>query len=418
MRYEPRVQSAEPAFASRQPISGAYEAMLYRNIISTGLIQYEYILAVYPVGSGQACLYVSSEQNLGRGGRSHVLGLFNDIGHLNVGSDDRWADQDTFFLAALELAQKEVQPSSGPPGPPPPTGRPGPPPPQQPTRPPGPPPPPPTPSDVASHVAVGRTPEADDASKFRRAQAMNADGRREDALVLFDEVRVEGERLGNTEATAGSLYEIGRIRYDQGRLDAAEPSLEKALELSVQVDNVLRAGACCELLAMVALSRGDDDTARAITRRGCEMLGSRGEWDHVARLIESLGRGVNESIPVLAQAVWLGLVTDVSDQNKATAAARLVTQLGRGSKLSYALAFYALSLSLQEGRRDPQAEAIIGGAAMAAVDIVADPSQELSAKLDEVALRSPDASALLPTMMEALIEHIGDRWLFDQSPLR
>ena len=76
MEFAPAVKSANP----KQKFQvGQYTAVLFDNIISTGSVQYQYMIGVFD-DRQQPCFYVTSEVNPTAkrfGGGSHFLGVFD-----------------------------------------------------------------------------------------------------------------------------------------------------------------------------------------------------------------------------------------------------------------------------------------------------------------------------------------------------
>ncbi len=109
MEYVPLIQSAKPL---RRHTIGAYELVLWGEIVSVGAVQYTYIVAVHREGVEEPVLYVAAEVNAMRrvfGGGSHFLAVFDDEGHHNYGASDRWGDADTFFTHAEELIRARLE---------------------------------------------------------------------------------------------------------------------------------------------------------------------------------------------------------------------------------------------------------------------------------------------------------------------
>ncbi|WP_050028568.1 hypothetical protein [Verrucomicrobium sp. BvORR034] len=108
--YLPAFKSAETA--KRYTFKG-HSAVLLRNIVAVGSIEYRFALMVYADGEGEACYCVASEVNgmAGElGGGSHFLGVFEEDSHVNYGSSDQWADEEKFVRRALELVTEKFGP--------------------------------------------------------------------------------------------------------------------------------------------------------------------------------------------------------------------------------------------------------------------------------------------------------------------
>lgn len=105
--YLPAFKSAETA--KRFSFKG-HSAVLLRNIVAAGSIEYRFALMVYPDGQNEACYCVASEVNgmAGQlGGGSHFLGVFEEDSHVNYGSSDQWADEEKFTHRALGLVTEK-----------------------------------------------------------------------------------------------------------------------------------------------------------------------------------------------------------------------------------------------------------------------------------------------------------------------
>jgi hypothetical protein len=81
---------------------GPYSASIVTDVQSIGSVQYLYLLFLYS-DSDLPIYYVSSEINeMGTGG-SHFLCAFEQEGHVNYGSSDKWADYHEFVTQAIKL---------------------------------------------------------------------------------------------------------------------------------------------------------------------------------------------------------------------------------------------------------------------------------------------------------------------------
>ena len=66
-------------------------------------VKYLYTFAVTPVSGDEPVLYVTSEYNRSPAGRSHVMGLFTELGHQHLGSSDEWRREARFLERAVEV---------------------------------------------------------------------------------------------------------------------------------------------------------------------------------------------------------------------------------------------------------------------------------------------------------------------------
>ena len=108
--YRPAILSAIP---KKYFAVGHYRAVFLQDIVSDGLIQYEYIIEVSKQDDFFPCLYITSERrdsgDENDGGNdlndldSHFLCLFQNDKHLNYSSSNDWADADKFEQEAITI---------------------------------------------------------------------------------------------------------------------------------------------------------------------------------------------------------------------------------------------------------------------------------------------------------------------------
>ena len=82
------------------------KAMLYDNVESTGLVEYEYLMIVYQKGSDEPKMYVTSEVNSNydvERCNSHFLCTFFDGQHTNLGSSDSYGIESIFEENAVRM---------------------------------------------------------------------------------------------------------------------------------------------------------------------------------------------------------------------------------------------------------------------------------------------------------------------------
>lgn len=109
MNYTPQVKLKEPDQIFQV---GTHTAHLHSEVISTGMIYYRFLLAVYD-GQGLPCLYVTSETNLESvifGTKApHFLCIFDGQGHANLGFSPDWEDLEKFTTEALRIVHKHFK---------------------------------------------------------------------------------------------------------------------------------------------------------------------------------------------------------------------------------------------------------------------------------------------------------------------
>jgi len=85
---------------------GSYEAIIFGDIISSGRIQYEYVLFLYEQGNPLPIYFVSAEKNLmavETGSAPYFLCSFDKNGHQNFGLNASLNDLEYFTKKALEV---------------------------------------------------------------------------------------------------------------------------------------------------------------------------------------------------------------------------------------------------------------------------------------------------------------------------
>ena len=109
MVYGPMIESA--TLRDRVPLGGRHLALLYDEVVSSGSIEYQFVVVVFAADQDDPCLFVTSEKNAmaaDPGGGSHFLCGFEGDTHFNLGDDDAWADPDRFFPESLRVAAERL----------------------------------------------------------------------------------------------------------------------------------------------------------------------------------------------------------------------------------------------------------------------------------------------------------------------
>lgn len=103
--HKPQVTRAIP---ERRYQLGEFNVVLLGNIESTDGISYHYILAFVPEGQPDPFLYITCEQNQGQDAAagSHRIRVVAPHDAQVFGSDDRWANKETFVEDGLVMAQQ------------------------------------------------------------------------------------------------------------------------------------------------------------------------------------------------------------------------------------------------------------------------------------------------------------------------
>lgn len=107
--YGPAIQTAD---ILEEITKETFTAKLFGNIKAMGTIEYLYVLVVYPLGETKPSTFITAEVNMmaeAFGGGSHFLCAFATERHLNFGSDDKWADLETFREKSLSMAADFVK---------------------------------------------------------------------------------------------------------------------------------------------------------------------------------------------------------------------------------------------------------------------------------------------------------------------
>ncbi len=76
-----------------------------------GAVDYLHVLAILAGDAPEPRLFITSKVNaMARAcsGGSHFLGLFDEVGHANIGASDAWADRERFTTKALALGAERL----------------------------------------------------------------------------------------------------------------------------------------------------------------------------------------------------------------------------------------------------------------------------------------------------------------------
>lgn len=167
-----------------------------------------------------------------------------------------------------------------------------------------------------------------------RALIRAALGDKEGMIADFEQVRSIGSELGKPMLEVTAHFNLGEYLYLMNELDAAEPHITAALEISRRSNGPDR-GVLLLLLARFRISRGDTAGAKAIVTaiRECEAAGvaeaqlspaedvlctmvelctrnaSEEEWEHLLKRSEECSFG-QEKLEVLEMGAWAALKWD------------------------------------------------------------------------------------------------------------
>jgi hypothetical protein len=110
MQYMPLVESMNRVGGA--PLGDKYTVLMFDKIKSAGSIQYAYLLGVFENVTQEPVYFVAFEVNAmaaAFGGGSHCLGVFDGMGHGNLGFSDDWGDARKFFPEALRIATERFK---------------------------------------------------------------------------------------------------------------------------------------------------------------------------------------------------------------------------------------------------------------------------------------------------------------------
>lgn len=108
MEYAPHIISAVPV---KTMALGRHRVVLLTDIVSTGLVQYVYVMAVYEGRSRDPWLYVTAEthnRGAGQPPAPHYLCAFPGDCHENHGFWDDLTDAAAFETRALEIVRQAM----------------------------------------------------------------------------------------------------------------------------------------------------------------------------------------------------------------------------------------------------------------------------------------------------------------------
>lgn len=131
LAFGPRFESAD---LRERLVSRRYTAVWLENIVAPDedcVIEYEYIIIVFPRTQADPVLFLTAEKNAsyqdsrkhrapGEDGGSHFLCMFDAEGHHNFGASDAWCDPLLFRTEAVNRIAwrtgERLEPRMSPPG--------------------------------------------------------------------------------------------------------------------------------------------------------------------------------------------------------------------------------------------------------------------------------------------------------------
>ncbi len=246
-------------------------------------------------------------------------------------------------------------------------------------------------------------------------------GDKEKALQLWQEALDIKERIDDPAGKAATLSSMASVIAEQGDFGKAMELWQQALEIDERIGHKKDAAIVLASLAWAAGESGDNVRRDQLYQQAARALGSVRAYPDLITVLANLGAGPEQDRTIFAaQAVWL-VVTVEAPGDESIAVLRLLFDLvAEGDRLQPLLAASAAIIMSTRGKDHPQRKKLREQAVK--LLLIASGNRgipnEDTARWWFVDNQLNDPAHVFPTLRALLEELVGDRWLFDRSPLQ
>jgi tetratricopeptide (TPR) repeat protein len=235
------------------------------------------------------------------------------------------------------------------------------------------------------------------------------------ALELWDESLKLKELTGDVQGKAATLGNMAGAIARQGNIKRALELWTESLELNELIGDVQGKAVTLANMAWVAEQSGDRDRSRQLNLGAVRLLVSVKALPDVVTVLANLGNS-EESVPFLAQALWLGRQVHAPARTLVGMASRLTEVLGTTHDAAKLIAASALLSALE--KVDSEQDDLRQASFMLLAQVVEARGVAPEALAEWVAAeRLTDAAHVASALDEALVALVGDGWLFDRAAL-
>jgi tetratricopeptide (TPR) repeat protein len=231
------------------------------------------------------------------------------------------------------------------------------------------------------------------------------------ALELWQQSLEISERIGDRKATSDTLYDMAGAFAQQGSIPRALELWQQSLEIAERIGDLQGSGTTLGQMAWAAGRSGQAELRDKLNVRAAEALGAARAYVNLVVVLVNLGvTAVQGRELFAAQVAWLVLRVQAPADNSAQGLRLLFDLVPRGDPLEGLLGAAAKILVNQRGEGHPKRQEVRELAAK----MLAVAKQNAGGALDP---RLSDPDYVLPELSLRLEELIGDRWVFDRTPL-
>jgi tetratricopeptide (TPR) repeat protein len=256
-------------------------------------------------------------------------------------------------------------------------------------------------------------------SNMARVIAQQGDVER--ALQLWQQSLELKERIGDVKGKAVTLHNMAGVIAQQGDMERAVQLWQRSLEIKEHIGDVRGKAATLANMAWAAGQSGDHARSEELYRQAAVALGSVRAYIDLITVLGNLGARAQQDRGIFAaQAAWLVVKAQAPVDKSLGVLGLLFNLVPQGDPLEPLLGAAAAIIVATRGENHPQQEKLFEEARKL-VSIAAGNAgirNQEAAQQWYAENRLGDTDHVLPRLLALLEQLVGDRWLFDRSPLQ
>jgi tetratricopeptide (TPR) repeat protein len=252
------------------------------------------------------------------------------------------------------------------------------------------------------------------------AIAVAQQGNTERALQIWQQCQETMHSIGDLQGEAALIHNMASILYEKGETKRAVQLWDQSLSIKSRIGDIGGKAATLAQLAHVAHQSGDQRRSEQLNRQAAIAFASINAYPDLITVLHNLGCSAQQERDIFAaQAVWLIFRTEAPLTHFIDSGECLFHQIPKGDPLELPLATALMIVVATRGKTHPEhkkfrarATKLVG---IAAGNADIQDEEAMRRWVAENHLDDPDH--VFPTLQARLEELIGDRWLFDRTPL-
>jgi tetratricopeptide (TPR) repeat protein len=253
------------------------------------------------------------------------------------------------------------------------------------------------------------------------ARVIAQQGDVERALQLWQQSLELKERIGDVKGKAVTLHNMAGVIAQQGDMERAVQLWQRSLEIKEHIGDVRGKAATLANMAWAAGQSGDHARSEELYRQAAVALGSVRAYIDLITVLGNLGARAQQDRGIFAaQAAWLVVKAQAPVDKSLGVLGLLFNLVPQGDPLEPLLGAAAAIIVATRGENHPQQEKLFEEARKL-VSIAAGNAgirNQEAAQQWYAENRLGDTDHVLPRLLALLEQLVGDRWLFDRSPLQ